>query len=285
MQLATILYEEIEQPVLLKEEGAVLIRDINRITNETFPLLLMQLLESSTAQQLKQVVNAIDVAHWAQLSFIPKDSLHFVAPYREVHHILGVGMNYLAKTEDLQATPIEGAPVVFMKPASSLIGMNEPIELPAISKDVTAEAEVSLIIGKICHQVSEEEALSYVSGYTTSLDMTAKDIHAQNPRFVQISKVCKSFFSFGPQVNLFDENVTLSDLTVETIRNGEVTSSNSVRNMIYNPAFIVSYISQFVALQPGDIIMTGTPGSFSLQTGDVASCRVTGFEMLSNDVI
>lgn len=285
MQLATILYEETEQPVLLKEEGAVLIRDINQLTNKAFPLSLMELLKSSTIQQLKQVVSMIEEEDWAQVSFISKESLHFVAPYREPRHILGVGMNYLAKAEDLQAKPIEGAPVVFMKPTSSLIGMNEPIELPSISQDVTAEAEISLIIGEVCDRVSEEEALSYVSGYTTSLDMTAKDIHAQNPRFVQISKVCKSFFSFGPQVNLFDENTILSDLTVETVRNGSVIASNSVKNMIYTPASIVSYISQFIVLQPGDIIMTGTPGSVSVQPGDIASCCVIGFETLSNDVI
>ena len=194
-------------------------------------------------------------------------------------------MNYVEKAQDLQAIPVDHAPVCFLKPATSLIGMNENIVLPRVSKRVTAEGELSLIIGKRCFEVSEEEALDYVIGYTTSLDLTASDIHAQNPRFIQMSKLCKGFFSFGPEINMLEHVSDLDSLFVETVQNGKVVHRNSVQNMIYRPAFIVSYISRFVELQPGDVIMTGTPGSFLVTKGDVAACRITGLHALQNEVI
>lgn len=284
MQLATILYENIEQPVLLKDNKAILIRDLNQYLELALPLSLLELVNLRLSEQFQQVVSSVDEDDWGKIPKLELENLHFVAPYRNPQYIFGVGMNYVEKAEDLKSSPIENAPVCFLKPTSSLIGMNEAIELPRFSKEVTAEGELSLIIGKTCHQVDVYEAMSYVSAYTTSLDMTAKDVHSQNPRFVQMSKLFKTFFSFGPQVNLL-KGESLSNLIVYSVRNGEVKSSNKIDNMIYSPAFIVSYISQFVTLQAGDIIMTGTPGSFLLQPGDIASCHITGFYPLSNEVI
>ena len=284
MNLATVNYENIEQPVLLLENGAVLIKSINEYAGTELPLSLFELVELGVVGELKRVVSKFAEADWAVLPKLSSEELHFVAPYRNPKYIFGVGMNYVEKAIDLQAKQIEDAPVCFMKPTSSLIGMNEMIELPKFSKVVTAEGELCLVIGKTCHEVSPEEALSYVSGYTTSLDLTAKDIHAKNPRFVQMSKVFKTFFSFGPQVKLLEENETLSELVVQSIQNGEVRATNTVSNMMYTPAFIVSYISQFVALQPGDLIMTGTPGSFELKNGDIAGCQITSLLNLENQV-
>ncbi|PYF08517.1 fumarylacetoacetate hydrolase family protein [Ureibacillus chungkukjangi] len=285
MNLATINYENSEQPVLLLENGAVLIKSINEHTGIELPLTMEGLVERGAVAALKQAVAGLVETDWIDIHKLEIEELSFVAPYRNPQHIFGVGMNYVEKAIDLEATQIEDAPVCFMKPASSLIGMNELIELPKFSKIVTAEGELCLIIGKTCHEVSPEEAMPYVSGYTTSLDLTAKDIHAQNPRFVQISKVFKSFFSFGPQIKLLDGKERLTELVVQSIHNGEVAAENAVSNMMYTPEFIVSYISQFVILQPGDLIMTGTPGSYVLQSGDEAGCAITGLLDLKNRVL
>ncbi len=285
MNLATINYENRERPVLLLENGAVLIENINNYTGVELPLSMFELVEQSAVDELKKVISRLTETDWAALPRLTIQEFQFVAPYRNPEHIFGVGMNYVEKAIDLEAKQIEDAPVVFMKPTSSLIGMNDFIHLPKFSKVVTAEGELCLIIGKVCHEVSPEEAMTYVSGYTTSLDLTGKDIHAQNPRFVQISKVFKSFFSFGPQVKLLDRDEKLSEIIVQSVQNGEVRATNTVSNMMYTPAFIVSYISQFIALQPGDLIMTGTPGSFELQNGDLAGCHITSLLSLENRVI
>lgn len=281
MRLATINYEGQEQPVVLRDDGVFLLRDINRILNKSYPLSLLELLGSEMLADFRQDCKGLQ-KEWASMQKLSVDEVEFTAPYRNPVHIFGVGMNYVEKAEDLQATPVEDMPVCFLKPATSLVGMNEEIRLPVISKHVTAEGELSLIIGKRCFEVGEGEALDYVAGYTTSLDLTAKDIHAQNPRFIQMAKLSKGFFSFGPEIVLLEKTTDLNSLRVETVQNGEVIHRNTVQHMIYTPAFIVSYISQFLELQPGDVIMTGTPGSFSVTKGDVATCRVTGLRELQN---
>ena len=281
MRLATINYEGQEQPVVLRDDGVFLLRDINRILNKSYPLSLLELIGSEILAGFRQDCKGLH-KEWASIQKLSVDEVEFKAPYRNPVHIFGVGMNYVEKAEDLQATPVEDMPVCFLKPATSLVGMNEEIRLPAISKHVTAEGELSLIIGKRCFEVGEGEALDYVAGYTTSLDLTAKDIHAQNPRFIQMAKLSKGFFSFGPEIVLLEKTTDLNSLRVETVQNGEVIHRNTVQHMIYTPAFIVSYISQFLELQPGDVIMTGTPGSFSVTKGDVATCRVTGLRELQN---
>ena len=285
MRLATVRLNNEEQTVIIRNDEVVLLRHLNERLNKEYPLSLLPLIETDLLQSLKRDCASLQQEDWDAVQKFSLDEVHFVAPYRNPTHIFGVGMNYVEKAQDLQATPVDHAPVCFLKPATSLIGMNESIVLPRVSKRVTAEGELSLIIGKRCFEVSEEEALDYVIGYTASLDLTASDIHAQNPRFIQMSKLCKGFFSFGPEINLLGHASELDSLFVETVQNGEVVHRNSVQNMIYRPAFIVSYISKFIELQPGDIIMTGTPGSFSVTKGDVAACRITGLHALQNEVI
>ena len=285
MRLATVRLNNEEQTVIIRNDEVVLLRHLNERLNKQYPLSLLPLIETDSLQSLKRDCASLQQEDWDAVQKFSLDEVHFVAPYRNPTHIFGVGMNYVEKAQDLQAIPVDHAPVCFLKPATSLIGMNENIVLPRVSKRVTAEGELSLIIGKRCFEVSEEEALDYVIGYTASLDLTASDIHAQNPRFIQMSKLCKGFFSFGPEINLLGHASELDSLFVETVQNGEVVHRNSVQNMIYRPAFIVSYISKFIELQPGDIIMTGTPGSFSVTKGDVAACRITGLHVLQNEVI
>ncbi len=285
VRLATIRLNNEEQAVIIRNDKVVLLHHLNERLNKQYPLSLLSLIEMNLLQSLKQDCERLQEEHWAAIQTFSLHEVEFVAPYRNPTHVFGVGMNYVEKAQDLQAIPVDHAPVCFLKPATSLIGMNENIVLPSVSKRVTAEGELSLIIGKRCFEVSEEEALDYVIGYTTSLDLTASDIHAQNPRFIQMSKLCKGFFSFGPEINMLEHASDLDALCVETVQNGKVVHRNSVQNMIYRPAFIVSYISRFVELQPGDIIMTGTPGSFLVTKGDVAACRITGLHALQNEVI
>ena len=285
MRLATIRFNNEEQAVIIRNNEVVLLGHLNERFNKQYPLSLLSLIEMNLLQSLQRDCARLQQDDWDAVEKVPLAEVQFVAPYRNPTHIFGVGMNYVEKAKDLQAIPVDQAPVCFLKPVTSLIGMNENIVLPSVSKRVTAEGELSLIIGKRCFEVSEEEALDYVMGYTTSLDLTASDIHAQNPRFIQMSKLCKGFFSFGPEINMLEHVSDLDSLFVETMQNGKVVHRNSVQNMIYRPAFIVSYISRFVELQPGDVIMTGTPGSFVVTKGDVAACQITGLHALQNEVI
>lgn len=285
MFIGTVRHESQEELVIICEEYVYFVTNMNAVFQTTWSTNLQLLLQKN---ELKLLQNWFE--HYKQdviemCSRMKREEACFVAPYRKPNHIFGVGMNYIEKAEDLKALPLEEAPVIFLKPNSALIGPNEVIELPIYSSHVTAEGELAIVIGEVCHNVSEEDALKYVAAYTASLDMTAKDIHAKNPRFVQAAKLFKSFFSFGPYLMTPDEVSDLAGVSVASILNGEVTHLNTVSNMIYNPAFIISYISKFVTLLPGDIIMTGTPGSYRIIGQDEATCRVGEYMELCNNVV
>jgi 2-keto-4-pentenoate hydratase/2-oxohepta-3-ene-1,7-dioic acid hydratase in catechol pathway len=154
---------------------------------------------------------------------------------------------------------------------------------------VTAEAEIGLVIGRTCRNVSEADALDFVWGVTTILDQTAEDILRRNPRFLTRSKNFPTFFCFGPELvplaEVLDTFGTLAKVEVTTDLNGGAeTRSNTVSNMTFSPAFLVSFHSQVMPLFPGDIISTGTPGAVVITDGDTVECRIPGIGTLTNTV-
>ena len=205
--------------------------------------------------------------------------------YRRPRKIWGIGLNYVEHAGDLSETAPVDEPASFMRPDTTIIGPSEKILLPEQSSRVTAEAELGLVIGRPARNVSEEEARSVVAGFTTVLDMTAEDILRKNPRYLTRAKSFDTFFSFGPQLVTPDEVGDISALEVSTVLNGEVRRTNTVRNMTFSPWSLVSFHSKVMSLLPGDVISTGTPGAVVIRDGDVAECRITGFEPLSNPVV
>ena len=193
-------------------------------------------------------------------------------------------MNYLDKAIELSGRPPEDEPVIFLKPNSSLIGSGETIHLPDGAGQITAEAELAIVIGQTCKAICEDQAVSVIAGYTTSLDMTAKEIHARNPRFMQRAKSFDTFLSLGSCLSTPDEYENLNGLEIQTVHNGHITHRNTVDHMIFSPAYLVSFLSNVMTLYPGDVILTGTPGSVTIQPGDVVSCQIAGLIRLDNKV-
>jgi 2-keto-4-pentenoate hydratase/2-oxohepta-3-ene-1,7-dioic acid hydratase in catechol pathway len=211
----------------------------------------------------------------------------FVAPYRRPRKIWGIGLNYLEHAGDLsENVPTE--PASFMKGDHTIIGPGDPIPVPSQSHRTTAEAELGLVIGRECYQVEEDEALDYVYGVVPVLDQTAEDILERNPRFLTRSKNFPGFFSFGPTIVGLDAVLahwgSLDAVEVSTVLNGSVHRSNTVSNMSFSPAFLISFHSKVMPLYPGDIISTGTPGAVHINPGDVAECRIPGVGVLTNPV-
>jgi 2-keto-4-pentenoate hydratase/2-oxohepta-3-ene-1,7-dioic acid hydratase in catechol pathway len=171
-----------------------------------------------------------------------------------------------------------------MRPDTTIIGPGEEIGLPDQSSRVTAEAELAIVIGREAKDVPEEEAPSVVAGFTTVLDMTAEDILRRNPRYLTRAKSFDTFFSFGPHLVTPDEITDVGALEVFTLLNGEVRSANTVSNMVFSPWWLVSFHSKVMTLLPGDVISTGTPGAVEIRAGDLAECRISSFEPLSNPV-
>ena len=222
--------------------------------------------------------------------FAPAGGLTFSAPYRRPRKIWGIGLNYMAHAADLSES-VPGEPASFIKGDHTIVGPDGPIVLPprALSERVTAEAELGLIIGRTCRNVTEDEALDYVWGVTTILDQTAEDILARNPRFLTRCKNFPTFFNFGPDLISLDEVrdhiPSLDDIEVTTARNDDTFRVNTVANMTFGLAHLVSFHSQVMPLFPGDIISTGTPGALVVNPGDVIECRIPGIGHLTNRVV
>lgn len=284
MRIVSLKTDAAEEAAIVADAGSILLRTLNSQLSQEWSTDLYELLLRGQFGELKdwydgggrKTVNALEPWSCSYGDYAPL--------YRFPRKICGIGMNYLAKAEELKATPPDKEPICFLKPDTGLIGAGEAIVLPAQSERVTAEAELGIIIGKACKNIEEADAPFVTAGLTTTLDMTAQDVHARNPRFLGRSKMFDTFFSFGPLLITPDEFPQLEKLTVETGLNGQVTHRNTIANMIYSPWFIVSYFSKMMTLLPGDVIMTGTPGSAEIREGDVAECRIDGFETLRNPV-
>jgi 2-keto-4-pentenoate hydratase/2-oxohepta-3-ene-1,7-dioic acid hydratase in catechol pathway len=206
-----------------------------------------------------------------------------VCPLRHPPKIWGIGLNYRAHAQDL-GVAVPDEPASFMKPATTLIGPGETILLPSQSKRVTAEAELALVVGRRAAGVAEDAVPSVLFGYVPVLDMTAEDILQRNPRFLTRAKSFATFLSLGPWIATADEIPSPGALHVTTLRRGGVVASNTVSDMRFAPATLVAFFSRVFEWEPGDLLLTGTPGAAAVEDGDVAACRIDGFPELSNPV-
>lgn len=196
--------------------------------------------------------------------------------------IVCVGLNYLAHVTERDATrKVPEEPVLFMKPTSALIGPGAPIRIVNPGNETHYEAEMTMVIGRTARDVTEADALSYVYGYTCGNDVSDRVLQAKDGQWTR----AKGFHTYCPVGPWIETELDVSDLTVESRLNGEVRQSNRTSNMIFKPAFLISYISRIMTLDPGDIILTGTPeGVGALKAGDQIEIEVEGIGTLSNPV-
>ncbi|SEP89078.1 fumarylacetoacetate hydrolase family protein [Natrinema salaciae] len=200
---------------------------------------------------------------------IDREHVRFGPPLSRFGKLWGIGLNYADHAGDLdEQRPDE--PASFLKPATAVTGPGGPIRLPPadLSDGVTAEAELAVLIGRECRTVDEEAVDDVIAGYLPVIDMTAEDVLQRNPRFLTRAKSFDSFLVVGPTIAVPDEPPTLEELTVRTIVNETVAAENEVRNMLFPPREIVSFHSEVMTLQPGDLFSTGTPGAKKIDPGD-----------------
>ncbi len=270
---------DIEKLAILTSKGVIVLDQL-----EEFELKDISFLDLLLNGKLKEVEEWLKGGNDKALNLIPIEEVDFAPLYRNPRKIWGMGMNYKSVKTELGAIE-ESDPIFFMKPYSSLIGPNDSIIIPDQSNRTTAEAELAIIIGKTCKNIEENEVMDVIAGFTPAIDVTAADIHAANPRYLQRSKSFDTFFSFGPVFLSKSEVENVDSLSVATVLNGQIIHQNKVSNMIYSPENIVSFLSKVSTLHPGDIIITGTPGATVIQKGDRVECQIEGFEILCNSVI
>lgn len=284
MKLSTVKINGNEQAAISIANGLVLIETINESERAGWSTELFELIRLGELAPLTEWYNTGGKEKLAQLASIPYEKAEYSPLYRHPRKIWGIGLNYVKDAAELAAADPNDEPVSFMKPDTTLIGPLDAIRIPPGAGTITAEAELGIIIGKTCKNITEAEVYDAIAGYTTTIDVTASDIHARNQRYLTRAKSFDTFFSFGPQFITKDEFPDPLDIQVETALNGAAAHRNKVFNMKFRPAFAVSFHSKVMTLLPGDIIMTGTPGAVVIRDGDVVECRIEGFEPLLNPV-
>jgi 2-keto-4-pentenoate hydratase/2-oxohepta-3-ene-1,7-dioic acid hydratase in catechol pathway len=210
---------------------------------------------------------------------IPLSSVKLLAPVLP-SKVVAVGKNYADHAAEMGGEVPE-EPVIFLKPSTAVIGPNDLIPYPSISRQVDHEAELAVVIGRLARRVRAEDAGRYILGFTCGNDVTARDLQRTDGQWTR----AKGFDGFCPLGPWVETELDPTDLAVECRVNGEVRQSSRTSFLTFGPNVLVEFITRVMTLLPGDVIMTGTPaGVGPLAVGDKVEIEVEGVGILENEV-
>jgi 2-keto-4-pentenoate hydratase/2-oxohepta-3-ene-1,7-dioic acid hydratase in catechol pathway len=258
-----------EKPGILDAEGRV--RDLSRVIKDITP--------AAFAPAVWTKLKKLNVAKLPRVAGKPR----LGPPIAGVGHVIGVGLNYAdhAKENNL---PLPTEPLLFSKAVTSISGPNDPVKLPKGSQKSDWEVELAIVMGRVTRYVSEAQALNYVAGYCICNDVSEREWQCERAGQFVKGKSADTFAPLGPWLVSRDEIRDPQNLKLWLELNGERTQNGTTANMVAGCARLVSYISQFMTLAPGDVITTGTPAGVGhakkppryLRPGDVMRLGVEG---------
>ncbi|MBK5217075.1 MAG: fumarylacetoacetate hydrolase family protein [Propionibacteriales bacterium] len=212
---------------------------------------------------------------------VPLEDARLLAPVIPRSKVVCVGKNYLAHAQEMGGD-VPKEPLIFLKPNTSVIGPGEPIFYPRQSNNVHFEGELAVVIGRICRDISAADASKVILGYTIGNDVTARDLQASDGQWAR----AKGFDTFCPLGPWIETNFDPSDVAISTKLGDELKQSSRTSGMVFKVPEIVEYISSFMTLLPGDVILTGTPdGVGPMEVGDDVSVTIEGIGTLTNKVV
>ncbi len=212
-------------------------------------------------------------------ALLPLDSVRLLPPVSP-GKIICIGRNYVAHAEERDAAVPE-VPLIFLKPPSAVIGPDETIRLPPQSSQVEHEAELAAVVGRRGRWIKPEAAKDFLLGYTAANDITARDIQSSDGQWTR-GKSFDTFLPIGPWI---DTELDPVDVLLTCSVNGQMRQMGSTRDMVFPVTRLVAFISSVMTLDPGDLILTGTPaGVGPLEDGDVVSVEIEGLGTLTNPV-
>jgi acylpyruvate hydrolase len=220
-----------------------------------------------------------------------QEQVALLPPVLRPGKVICLGLNYRDHAAEA-GMAIPTYPILFHKVAGSLIGHQQSIVIPRISKQVDYEAELALIIGKRGKYIPETEALTYVAGYTIANDVSARDLQFRTSQWTS-GKMLDTFGPLGPALVTRDEVSDPQNLSIKTVLNGQVMQDSNTAEMIFPLPFIINYVSQICTLEPGDVLMTGTPPGIGnvrtppvfMKAGDRVTIEIECLGSLSNPVV
>ena len=212
---------------------------------------------------------------------VPFANARLLAPVIPRSKVVGIGRNYAAHAAEM-GSDLPSEPLMFIKPNTSVVGPGDPVFYPRQSSEVHYEGELAVVIGRICRDVAAERVAEVIYGYTVANDVTARDLQRGDVQFTR----AKGFDSFCPLGPWIETELDTSDLKVTTHLNGDLVQDGTTKDMVFDVAALVSYVSSVMTLLPGDVILTGTPeGVGPMSVGDEVEVSVAGIGSLTNKVV
>lgn len=229
---------------------------------------------------LEKLENAIKDAELKKID----SQVRLGSPVARPSKLLCVGLNYLDHAHETNA-PIPKEPILFFKSTTAIVGPNDELVIPKNSVKTDWEVELAIVIGKKASYVSEEDAEDYIAGYCLHNDYSEREFQLERNGQWAKGKGCDTFAPLGPFMATKDEIADVHQLRLWLMVNGNILQDGNTSNLIFNVPFLVSYISQFMTLLPGDVITTGTPAGVGLgqkpepwylKPGDVVELGIDG---------
>lgn len=212
---------------------------------------------------------------------VPLQEARLLAPVIPRSKVIGVGRNYAAHAAEL-GNEVPEEPILFLKPNTAVIGPDDPIVLPAFSQRVEHEAELAVVISRICKDVHPSQVPSVILGYTAANDVTARDAQRADATWTR-GKAWDTSCPLGPYLVM---DLDPADLAVRARVDGDVRQDGRTSQMVYSVADLVAYASSVFTLLPGDVILTGTPaGVGPLEHGQRVEVEIEGIGTLANPVL
>jgi 2-keto-4-pentenoate hydratase/2-oxohepta-3-ene-1,7-dioic acid hydratase in catechol pathway len=259
MQLVTFLENEKYRLGVRTEAGIVDVAATAKLQglDDGIPTDVMDVIYGgeSSINQLKQLIDGLEVKRKDYV--LPEQEINWGPAVPSPNKIICIGLNY-AKHAEESNVPIPKEPILFSKYNNALVGHKGVIRIPKVAKQVDFEAELAIIIGKETKEVAKKDALDYVFGYTIANDLSARDLQFRSSQWL-LGKSSDGFCPLGPSIVTKDEIEDPNNLEVSLKVNGEVRQQSNTSDMIFHCDEIISYISHYLTLEPGDVILTGTP--------------------------
>ncbi len=195
--------------------------------------------------------------------------------------VIAVGLNYLDHIREFSDRPVPENPILFVKLANTVIGPGDEIILPRDYQRVDFEAELAVVISDYCYQVTPEEAPDYILGATCLNDVTERIVQKADGQWTR-GKNFPTFCPIGPYIV---SDIDLSNLEIKAILNGEIKQQSNTKHFLWNPYELISFISNSIPLEIGDVVTTGTPsGVGPMKTGDSITIEIESIGSLTNPV-
>ena len=224
-------------------------------------------------------------------AIVPRDETNYLAPIMNPGKLICVGLNYPPPNGD-SASDVPDYPVLFHKVATSLVGHRGAVVYPRTARQLVYEGELAFVIGRRGKHIDRGSAMSYIAGYTIANDIGSPDLQARCSQWTT-GKMLDTFCPLGPFIVTCDEILAPNNLRIRTALNGEIVQDGNTSEMIFDIPYLVSYLSSLVTLEPGDVVLSGSPKrngdqpdpGVLMQPGDNICVEIEGIGALCNRII